>query len=137
MAGKAKGVPRDTAVTLRLPRELHDHLKDAARGRSVSEEIRVRLEWSLLHDLTSDQTTRDLVDAIGNLARNIRPYFGDWHENPFAFAVLKVAIDTLLTKVRPKGEPKPPPDDGEFRPGDTPEAAGKTLAAGEIIARQL
>src|SRR5215472_4468788 len=114
MAGKAKGVPRDTAVTLRLPRELHDHLKKVARGRSVSEEIRVRLEWSLLHDLTSDQKTRDLVDSIGNIARNIRPYFGDWHANPYAFAIIKVAIDTLLTKLQPKGKPKPPPDDGEF-----------------------
>jgi hypothetical protein len=28
-------------------------------------------------------------------------------------------------------------DDGEFRPGDTPEAASKTLAPAEIIARGL
>jgi hypothetical protein len=137
MAGKAKGVPRDTAVTLRLPRELHDHLKKAARGRSVSEEMRARLDWSLLNEWTNDPKTRELVDAIANLARNITPYFGRWQENPYAFEVLKIAIDTVLAKVRPRGEPILPPDDGEFRPGDTPEAAGKALAAAEIIARGL
>jgi hypothetical protein len=137
MAGKAKGIPRDTTVTLRLPRELHGHVKEAARGRSVSEEMRVRLEWSILNDWTNDPDTRELVDAIANLARNVRPYYGHWHEIPYAFEVFKIAIDTLLTKVRPKGEPIPPPDDGEFRFGDTSEAAGKALAAAEIIARGL
>jgi hypothetical protein len=137
MAGKAKGVPRDTTITLRLPRELHEHLKAAAAGRSVSEEIRSRLEQSLIRDWTSDQKTGDVVDAIANLARNVKPYFGDWHKNPYAFGVFKAGIDTLLTKVRPTGEPIPPPDDGAFRPGDTPEAAGSALATAEIIARGL
>ncbi len=137
MAGKAKGVPRDTTLTLRLPQELHGQLKEAAGGRSVSEEIRRRLEWSLLNDWTNDPQTGCALDAIGNLARNVRPYFGDWHKNRYAFDVFKVAVDAVLTKVRPKGEPKAPPDDGEFRPGDTPEAAGKALAAAEIIARGL
>jgi hypothetical protein len=49
----------------------------------------------------------------------------------------KASIDILLTKFRSKGEPKPPADDDEFRPGDTPEEAGRTLARAIIIARQL
>jgi Arc-like DNA binding domain len=137
MAGKAKGVPRDTTITLRLPREVHDLLKEAAAGRSVSEEIRARLEWSIVNDWTNDPKTGDVVDAIANLARNVAPYFGHWHKNRYAFDVFKIAIDTVLTKVRPKGELIPPADDGEFRPGDTPEAAGRALAAAEIIARGL
>lgn len=137
MAGKAKGVPRDTTVTLRLPQELHERLKQAAAGRSVSEEIRARLEWSLLNDYASDPKTRDVVDGIAKLARNVRPYFGDWHQDRYAFDVFKIAVDTVLTKVRPKGEPISPPNDGEFRPGDTAEAAGKALATAEIIARGL
>jgi hypothetical protein len=116
---------------------LHDRLKEAAAGRSVSEEIRRRLEGSLLYDLAGGQKTREFIDAVGSLTRNIRPYYGRWHENPYAFAVLKAAIDTVLAKVQPRGEPTPPADDGEFRPGDTPEAAGRALATAEIIARGL
>src|SRR5439155_18728849 len=82
MAGKAKGVPRDTAVALRLPRELHAQLKKAAAGRSVSEEMRARLEKSLLRDWRDDAPTRRLTEAIAELARNVKPYYGDWHENP-------------------------------------------------------
>jgi hypothetical protein len=137
MAGKAKGVPRDTAITLRLPRELHGHLKEAAAGRSVSEEVRARLEWSLLNDWTNDPKMRELTEAIAEVARNAAPYYGAWHENPYAFAVFKIAIDTLLSKLRPKGEPVKPVGDDEFRPGDTPEEAGATLARATIIARRL
>jgi hypothetical protein len=110
---------------------------EAARGRSVSEEIRRRLEWSLVHEWSNDQNTGVMIKAIASLAHNVRPYYGRWHEDPFAFAVFKIAIDALLTKVRPKGEPIPPADDGEFRPGDTPEEAGKALAMVEIVARGL
>jgi hypothetical protein len=143
MAGKAKGIPRDTAITLRLSRELHGHLKEAAAGRSVSEEVRSRLErsvleWSRLFDGTNDPKTRELTEAIAEVARNAAPYYGAWHENPYAFAVFKIAIDTLLSKLRPKGElVKPVGDDDEFRPGDTPEEAGATLARATIIARRL
>ncbi len=137
MAGKAKGVPRDTTVTLRLPRELHKQLDKAAAGRSLSEEIRRRLEWSLLHEWSNDPNTGVMIEAIARLADNVRPYYGHWHDDPFAFAVFKIAIDALLTKVRPKGEPIAPFDDGEFRPGDTPEEAGKALAMAEIVARGM
>jgi hypothetical protein len=137
MVGKAKGVPRDTALTLRLPRELHEQLREAAKGRSVSEEMRARLEWSILNDWTNDPKTRDLVDSIAEVARNVQPYFGAWHDNPYGYAVFKIAVDTLLSKMRPKGKPTPPADDGEFRPGDTPEEAGRTLARATIIARRL
>ena len=137
MAGKAKGVPRDTAVALRLPRELHAQLKKAAAGRSVSEEMRSRLEQSLLHDLQDDARTRALTEAIGELARNVKPYYGAWHENSYAYAVLKVAVESLLARMRPKGEPVAPLSTDEWLPGDTPEVAGVNLARATIIARNL
>jgi len=137
MAGKAKGVPRDTAVALRLSRELHKNLKRAAVGRSVSEEMRSRLEWSLLHDWTNEPPTRQLTDAISELARNVKPYYGAWHENPYAYAVFRVAVETLLSKMRPKGDPVAPSNTDEWLPGDTPESAGVNLARATIIARNL
>ena len=96
MAGKAKGVPRDTAVALRLPRELHTQLKRAAAGRSVSEEIRSRLAESLIRDWREDAPTRKLIDATAELARNVKPYYGDWHESPYAYAVFRVAVERPL-----------------------------------------
>jgi Arc-like DNA binding domain len=137
MAGKAKGVPRDTAVALRLPRELHTQLKRAAAGRSVSEEMRSRLEQSLLRDLKDDARTRALTEAMGELARNVKPYYGAWHENPYAFAVFRIAVENLLSKMRPKGEPVAPSNTDEWLPGDTPESAGGNLARATIIARNL
>jgi hypothetical protein len=137
MANKAKGVPRDTAVALRLPRELHAQLKRAAAGRSVSEEMRARLEQSLLRDFRDDAPTRGLTDAISELARNVKPYYGAWHESAYAFAVFKVAVETLLSKMRPKGEPVAPSNTDEWLPGDTPESAGVNLARATIIAKNL
>jgi hypothetical protein len=109
---------------------LHYQLKQAAAGRSVSEEMRARLEWSFLDDWTNDPPTKELRDAISMLAKNVAPYFGRWHENPYAFDVFKVAVDTVLTKMRPRGAPTPPADDGSFRPGTPPkQPAGRSPRA--------
>jgi hypothetical protein len=137
MAGKAKGVLRDTAVALRLPRELHARLKRAAAGRSVSEEMRSRLEGSLLRDMTDDARTLALTEAISEVARNVKTYYDAWDENAYAFAVFRVAVETLLSKMRPKGEPVPPSNTDEWLPGDTPESAGVNLARATIIAHKL
>jgi hypothetical protein len=128
-------------LTFRVPPDLHERLKKDANALRIpiGEEIRRRLEASYAWEgsTSRDPKTHALTDAVGAVARNVKPYYGDWHESPYAFEVFKIAIDTLLAKVRPKGLPIPPPDDGEFRPGDTPEAAGKALATAEIIARGL
>jgi hypothetical protein len=134
MSNKAKGIPRDTAVGLRLPRELAAQLRKAAAGRSMSEVIRQRLERSLLRDLADDAATR----ALTEVARNAKPYYGAWHENPYAYAVFRIAVETLLSKMRPKGEAVAPSStDDEWLPGDTPESAGVNLARATIIARKL
>src|SRR5205814_6660108 len=105
--------------------------------RSVGEEMRSRLGQSLLHDLQDDARTRALTEAIGELARNVKPYYGAWHENSYAYAVLKVAVESLLARMRPKGEPVAPLSTDEWLPGDTPEVAGVNLARATIIARNL
>jgi hypothetical protein len=71
------------------------------------------------------------------VARNVRAYYGDWHENPYAFAVFKFAVETLLSKMRPKGEPVASSNTDEWLPGDTPETAGANIARATIIARNL
>ena len=84
-----------------------------------------------------DAPTRALTEAIRELARNVKAYYGAWHENPYAFAVFGVAVETLLSKMRPKGEPVAPSNTDEWLPGDTPEIAGVNLARATIIARNL
>jgi hypothetical protein len=61
------------------------------------------------------------------LARNVRPYFGDWHKHRYAFDVFKIGIDTLLTKIRPKGEPVPPPLMANFAPAIRPKRPVRRL----------
>jgi hypothetical protein len=139
VAGKAKGVPRDTTVTLRLPRELHDQLKEAARGRSVSEEMRVRLARSL----TNSPQTAGLLDAVAEIARRLPGFLGSrwghWHEDPYAFIVFKSAVETLLLHFRPKSEePLPPPPEGySLIPDLTLEQSGIAFARGAIMAGGL
>jgi hypothetical protein len=71
MAGRPKGAPRDKAIALRLPSDLHDRLSAAAAGRSVSEEIRRRLEASFDMpggDAADDARFANLLKAIGYAA---------------------------------------------------------------------
>jgi len=49
-----------------------------------------------------------LAAAIVKVAANIHKfYFHPWHQDPFGFAVLKAAVDFLLTSHRPKGDSVP------------------------------
>jgi hypothetical protein len=124
MAGKAKGVPHDTAVTLRLPQELHEQLKSAAAGRSVSEEIRARLESSFK---IIDQPTEELVGAIVYVTSSLS-IDGGWHKDPYLFEVLKAAISRLLEHWRPT-KPVKAPKYVMIPKGLSPEVAAQMLAA--------
>jgi hypothetical protein len=74
VTGKPKGEPRDKTITLRLPAGLHDLISDAATGsppqhpRSVSEEIRRRLEASLKAGDDVDPRFKDLLTTIAYAA---------------------------------------------------------------------
>ena len=99
----------ERAVAFRLPAELHDRLMKAAKERSLSAEIRRRLELSFAAELRGDPKTRQLTDAIAQVARDITAFYPrSWHQNPASFEVFKMAVDTLLAYCRPRGEPAVP-----------------------------
>jgi hypothetical protein len=66
MARKPKDAGADAVLSFRLPRELHDRLVEAADGRSVSEEMRRRLDASF--NQVDDQWFADLLTAISHAA---------------------------------------------------------------------
>ena len=131
MAGKPRDRGSDKALSLRLPHDLYDRLVQAAGERSVSEEIRQRLEASF----DQDPETAELLGAIAKVAHTIGSFYAPWHEDPYALAAVRSAVETLLAALGPKGEPvfRPRPDnegwsDLLFDPKDPPETAGRMLA---------
>lgn len=130
MAGKIRGKEGSEAVlTFRLPRSLHEKLKEAAGGRSASEEMRERLEASFAAEPNAlDQKTRELLDAITAMADALASLGGPntfagwptgmieaargvgtvrWHISPVGFASLRRAIEILLGVLEPGGEAPP------------------------------
>jgi hypothetical protein len=136
MAGKPRDRGSDKALSLRLPHDLHDRLAQAAGARSVSEEIRQRLEASFdPQQRRVDPKTAELLDGVATVARTIGSFYAPWHENPYALAAVRSAVETLLAALGPKGDPvfRPRPDnegwsDLLFDPKDPPETAGRMLA---------
>ena len=134
-------VANDAQTSLRLPQGMYDALSAAAteHGVSIGEEIRDRLETSFSL-LPGSPETRELMGAIVRAAHQIEPAFGSWQKDAFAFGVFSVAVQTLLTYYRPKGEsivPTPEPGsvaDTFFGSAPTPEAAGKAIAMAALAA---
>jgi hypothetical protein len=114
---------------------MYEGLSKAAteRGTGIGEEIRARLEESFALEVREPEI-RQFAEAIIQAARHIEPSYGSWCKDPFAFAVFKVAINTLLTYFRPKGEPVPPPPDPDgladtfFGPTPSLETARRAVA---------
>jgi hypothetical protein len=126
---------KDVQTSLRLPAAMYEGLSKAAteRGTGIGEEIRARLEESFALEVREPEI-RQFAEAIIQAARHIEPSYGSWCKDPFAFAVFKVAINTLLTYFRPKGEPVPPPPDPDgladtfFGPTPSLETARRAVA---------
>ncbi len=121
---------------VRLPRDLHEHLKQAGGERGLGEEIRKRLEKSFETKKTPEDPNRQkLLLAVGFIATKAGMYFGDWSEDRFSFDVLKAGVDLWLTANQPKGEPvmKPNPNrepfDSFFDPSSTPENIARSILA--------
>jgi predicted DNA-binding protein len=112
-------MPRaNTQTSLRLPASLHDRLSDAAEagGRGLGEEIRERLERSLVSEpRAADSKTRELLRAIERMADELADYYPPWHADPFSFRAFLTAVNKfLMWHYRPPGdlknpEPKPKP----------------------------
>jgi hypothetical protein len=119
-------------TTFRLPRALHERLTKASGDRGIGEEIRRRLEVSFDKEGGSLQT-RQLMDAIAQIAADTTEYFGAWHADAFAFQAFIAAVGMLLTHYQPKGDPakKMNPNslaDVMFRENDTAQDIGQDIA---------
>lgn len=137
MPGKIRSKEAAEAVlTFRLPLSLYRKLQQAAGGRSVSAEMRQRLEASLVDpEAQPDQPTCQLLtaisamaDALGRLEEDYReepnplarfPKLLEqareigtfrWHVSPYGFARFRRAIEMLLDALEPEGEALPSSD---------------------------
>lgn len=108
-AGEAsKRSDRETVVTLRLPRELHDRLKVAAGERGFAADVRQRLERSFGPSIAGmEQQTIDLLSMIAEGAPAVAALRRPWYSDPNAFEVYKATVILLLEGFRPEGEPNP------------------------------
>lgn len=126
---------------IRLPRGLHERLKQAGGERGMGEEIRRRLEASFeAEKVPADPKTRELLDAIAFFDEEMFYDFGSWSEDAFAFELLKACVDKLLTYYRPKGEAKARPATDSraallYGPDRSPEAISRLLVLSWIKRR--
>lgn len=98
--GTPKRSDRETVVTLRLPRELHERLKGAAGERGLAAHVRERLEASLTIDEAWDTPNfANLFRAIGYLAVSASRIYPD---DPDAYPIVDLAIRQLLDVFRPE-----------------------------------
>ena len=117
-------------TTFRLPRDLHERLTKVSGDRGIGEEIRRRLEKSF--DAEGNEYARVLTEGISETVSLTGQFFGDWRKDAFAFQVLKAAVNLILERARPTGEPTPnfKPDslaDMMFKATDTPENIGAMI----------
>ena len=82
---------------LRLEAEILDRLRSG--GRSLSDEIRDRLERTFKEDAL-DPATRELRDGLLNMAAALRPDFeAEWHSSPYAHAAFAEAVMRRLANI--------------------------------------
>ena len=100
----------------------------------MGEEIRRRLEASFEAEKAPvAPKTRQLLDAICHFVDETGRDFGSWSDDPFAFEVLKGAVNMLMAHDKPKGKPDPnPKPDGVgellYGPSPSPEDVSRFLA---------
>jgi len=124
---------------VRLPPELQDRLRRAGGARGIGEEIRARLEASFEAEKVPAKT-RELLDAISQVAEDTATYYGNWFEDAFAFKVLTACVDLLLRGYQPKGEAGPSPDHSELAeilwgPDHSEKEISRTLVSDVMRAR--
>src|SRR5713226_8482325 len=90
----AKRSDKETVVTLRLPRDLHDRLKKAGGERGLTAQIRDRLDASLaIEEAWEDPLFADLIRAVGHvIVAAARLYPSD----PDAYSMVELATRMLL-----------------------------------------
>src|SRR5215469_9237123 len=103
---KPRSDATEVQFKLLLPRALYERLEEAAQeeDRSVSQEIRRRLEQSFGILKATDAETRTFLDAINLVAQAGEKA---WHRDPRSFATFRVAVEGLLEVFRPSREIDP------------------------------
>ena len=102
-ANAAKRSDKETVVTLRLPRDLHDRLKKAGGERGLTAQIRDRLDASLtIEEAWEDPLFADLMRAVGHV---IVAAWRLYPSDPDAYSMVELAIRMLLDAFRPDGAP--------------------------------
>jgi hypothetical protein len=123
-------------IKVSLDDEVRAQLEGAAdkAGRSLSEEVRLRLERSLGNDKLDPQT-RDLIDAITPLSLYVSMETGRaWHTHAAAAAVLLHALMARIIRITAKrltGDLR----EAAFAPGELPET--RLFAAGSDDPRDI
>jgi hypothetical protein len=126
-------------TALWLPRGMQEHLKKAGGERGLGDEIRRRIQITLdIESLRRDQTTRQLLDEIEQLALSSSLDKGSWHANRFAYDVFKAAINELLASYQPHSDAPGVVDrlKALYGPDEKPETIGRILARVFIAARE-
>jgi hypothetical protein len=98
---------------VRLPRDLHERLKNAGGDRGMGDEIRRRLEASFESEkIPGNPNTGELISAISFADQELVRDFGSWSKDRFAFEVFRESVNGLLKHYEPKGKavPLPKPD---------------------------
>ena len=88
---------------LRLDSGTVDRLRKS--GRALSDEIRDRLERTFKED-ASDPVTRELQQAVADIAELVRQDFGDWHHSRRAHAVFAAMLARHLAGYAPPKVPQ-------------------------------
>lgn len=125
------GASEDKPKAVRIDGDIYRRLGEATErsGRTVTEEVRQRLELSLDAEKI-DLRTRELTDAITSLA-TVLALNDNWYEDRFGFEVFKEGVFELLGRYQPPGEPvvsTPKLPRVHYGPGDDAKTAGRMLA---------
>lgn len=129
--GEEHGLAAVPPLTIRMPLDLRAALEAtaAAEGRSLTQEIVLRLRNSI-RERDRDQQSRALAFLLSETIDVIKGNtVEDWRGNPFAFAALRLAFETILERLQPPGPIEPP----AFDPfgGDGPANAHAIILAAE------
>jgi hypothetical protein len=109
-------------LKISLTDDLRRHLEavSAAAGHSLAEEIRRRLERTLVQD-GSDPETAELLAAIATFANHVKRETGHaWHRHAGSHEALRRAIGGRLRRLKPEGS-------AVFRSGGLPDRRTVTV----------
>jgi hypothetical protein len=97
-------------LSVRVPCELRDQLKEAARanGRSLAQEVESRL--------TAPEPPA-LLTVLARVAELVEGTVGDWRTNVVAFDRLREGVDAVLERMRPEDRGEEQAQDGEVGAG--------------------